>query len=112
MPATGRLRSRIRITDIARIVDATAAARGVTLRARIEIAIRSTFVIECAVRIILWALSAALRGTHRQNAERQAQCTNSEEISHLQSPFEVRPPAAHSGAKLSIQPRVAAPTLF
>src|ERR1700738_4092422 len=107
MPATGRrLRSRIRITDIARIFDATAAARGVALRLRIEIAIRSPFGIECAVRVILRALSAALRGIYRRNAERQAQCTNSDEMSHVQSPFEVRPRPAHNGAKQSIQPHV------
>jgi hypothetical protein len=54
-------------------------------------------------------LSAALRGIYRRNAERQAQCTNSEEMSHVQSPFEVRPRPAHNGAKLSIQPHVTAP---
>src|SRR3981189_1443528 len=91
IPADGSLGARVRIADIARIVDTTVAALIGALRAIVEIAIRLAAVMERAIAVALWTLSVTFRRARCDNAQGQAKSRDSEGSSHLKSPFDASP---------------------
>src|SRR5712671_3393672 len=87
IPADGRLRPGIRVPDISRIVDTTE-AHNAALSARVEIAFRRTAGVEATIAIVVESFSMTRHGTHRDNAQGQAEGREQEGSSHFRSPFQ------------------------